>query len=348
MSTKIIIIILAVIIGLAVFLFQKENLAPKEESSRRNENIDGVNNNRFEFSELSDKYRFSSELPDNLKSEYIRAVEAINISSQIFIRYFEANEFLTLSTVNILSRQETTVNGHQAVKYEIEKKAGVPDFPNQPSWRNQRHKLIDIRLTRNNPSIFYVIAYNSQFSEKEFNNFIESLVFHNDNDSFVEPLDKSEDRITKKPFGIFVEPDDSSVQPEKFTGYHTGIDFEAFEKELNIDVKVRAVCGGFLKSKAQTQGYGGYAVQECLLEDEKITVVYGHLRLNSIKTVGEYLVPGKEIGLLGTGFSPETDNERKHLHLSIVKGVSSDIRGYIQNQTELSKWLNPEEVLDLK
>src|SRR5579863_6635904 len=41
-----------------------------------------------------------------------------------------------------------------------------------------------------------------------------------------EPISGGLSRVTKKPFGIYVTPQNSPVQPEKFTGFHTGIDFE--------------------------------------------------------------------------------------------------------------------------
>jgi hypothetical protein len=38
---------------------------------------------------------------------------------------------------------------------------------------------------------------------------------------FVAPLDRASGRVTKKPFGIFVTPQNSPVQPERFRGFHT-------------------------------------------------------------------------------------------------------------------------------
>lgn len=40
------------------------------------------------------------------------------------------------------------------------------------------------------------------------------------------PIAEFEKRITKKPFGIYITPQNSPVQPERFTGYHTGVDVE--------------------------------------------------------------------------------------------------------------------------
>src|SRR3989344_4743801 len=158
-------------------------------------------NERFEFAQLDPTFRFSAEIPENLKAEYVSSIESINIydpesngsnldKSQIFIRYFTASNFLTLTTVDVLSRQETKANNHPAVEYEIKKKAGVAAFPDQPSWLNEKHKLIDIRLSSSSPSTFYVFAYNPELDKETFDRFIESVVFHNDTESLSEPIEK--------------------------------------------------------------------------------------------------------------------------------------------------------------
>ena len=76
-----------------------------------------------------------------------------------------------------------------------------------------------------------------------------------------------------------------------------------------------------------------------------IKILYGHLRLSSIKkSPGDYLSPGENLGSLGTGYSSETDHERKHLHLGISKGSNIDIRGYVQNENELINWIDFSEI----
>lgn len=159
---------------------------------------------------------------------------------------------------------------------------------------------------------------------------------------FQPPLDRAGERVTKKPFGIFITPQNSPVQPEKFTGYHTGADFEIFPEELNADVPVQAVCSGKLLSKKYASGYGGVMVQACMLENNPITVIYGHLKLASItNATGSALNAGDTIGILGTAYSQETNGERKHLHLGIYKGTGISILGYVQNKTDLSNWIDP-------
>lgn len=97
--------------------------------------------------------------------------------SQIFVTYFNANDFQTLTTVNILSREEHEVVGRPAVTYLIRKKDGVKDFANQPSWRNVTHKITNIRLSDSNPSTFYVFAKKPDLSEAEFQKFLNALEF---------------------------------------------------------------------------------------------------------------------------------------------------------------------------
>ena len=157
-----------------------------------------------------------------------------------------------------------------------------------------------------------------------------------------EPLTNSLARITKKPFGIYITPQTSPVQPEKFRGYHTGADFEIFDDEIDKEVPVSAVCAGPLLLKRTATGYGGVAVQACQLEGNDVTVVYGHLKFSSISPkIGDQIEQGQKLGILGKGYSTETDGERKHLHLSIHKGKSVVLLGYVQNKNELNNWLDP-------
>lgn len=159
---------------------------------------------------------------------------------------------------------------------------------------------------------------------------------------FETPLDRPSLRVTKKEFGTFITPENSPVQPERFRGYHTGVDFEVFPEELNEDVTVQALCEGKLIEKRYASGYGGVLVESCELRGEPITIIYGHLKLGSITLpLGASLKPGDPIGLLGPDKSQETDGERKHLHLGIHKGKAINILGYVQNKSELSGWIDP-------
>lgn len=156
------------------------------------------------------------------------------------------------------------------------------------------------------------------------------------------PLGRVRERVTKKSFGILIDPKTSPVQPERFQGYHTGADFEIFPEELESDISVRAVCGGKIEAKRVADGYGGVLVESCLLDSQPVTIVYGHLKLASIsKNIGDVLEAGEEIGVLGKNKSAETDGERKHLHLGIHKGRDVNLLGYVQTKKDLDDSIDP-------
>lgn len=158
----------------------------------------------------------------------------------------------------------------------------------------------------------------------------------------INPLSDALTRITKKPFGIYITPKTSPVQPERFQGFHTGADLEINPDELNINIEVKALCDGELLMTKVASGYGGVAVQSCVLDGQSMTVVYGHIRFGSMTTkVGTSLKKGDFIAYLGKAYSSETDGERKHLHLAIHKGTSINILGYVQSESELTSWLDP-------
>ncbi|MBU6447654.1 peptidoglycan DD-metalloendopeptidase family protein [Patescibacteria group bacterium] len=155
------------------------------------------------------------------------------------------------------------------------------------------------------------------------------------------PISDGAARVTKKPFGIYVTPKNSPVQPEKFTGYHTGTDFETFASEQDSDVPINAICAGSLKMKKWATGYGGVAVQACKINGQDVTVIYGHLNIDTVSAnVGDELSQGQHLAMLGKGYSTQTDGERKHLHLGIHKGTAVNILGYVQNKANLSGWID--------
>ncbi|MEX0650177.1 MAG: M23 family metallopeptidase [Candidatus Andersenbacteria bacterium] len=155
------------------------------------------------------------------------------------------------------------------------------------------------------------------------------------------PITSPEQRVSKKPFGIHITPATSPVLFDIFNGYHTGVDFEVFENELPLDVEISAVCSGPLIFKGWITGYGGVAVQQCQLEEQTVTIVYGHLNLATIiVSKGDMIAPGERIGALGQGFSSETDGQRKHLHLGIHKGAVVNVQGYVDTKSALEEWVN--------
>jgi hypothetical protein len=155
------------------------------------------------------------------------------------------------------------------------------------------------------------------------------------------PMARATERVTKKMFGTKVSPGHSPVSPERFTGYHTGTDFETFPDEQDVDVPINVICEGTLLRAGTASGYGGYAVQACKINGQDVTVVYGHLRASSIAVkAGTAMRAGNKLAVLGKGYSTETDGERKHLHLDIHKGTAVNIRGYVSTEAQLTDWLD--------
>jgi len=152
--------------------------------------VDEKSSKSVDFTEVDSRFGFSSQIPSEFKAEYLPSLRAINIydpslpgtgnieKSQLYITYFNANSFLTLNTVDIIGAEKMTVLGKEAILYTIAKKLNVPDFLGQPSWRNLAHKALDIRVSTENPSIFYSFAYKQNLGKKSFDNFINSLTFN--------------------------------------------------------------------------------------------------------------------------------------------------------------------------
>lgn len=152
--------------------------------------------------------------------------------------------------------------------------------------------------------------------------------------------------MTKKVFGIFITPENSPVQPERFRGYHAGVDLELLPGESAHDVAVVAACDGEMIRRENVGGYGGVVVQRCTVNNENVTVLYGHLSLASVRVeIGDELHAGDAIGTLGEGYGVETDGERPHLHFAVHRGTDVDWRGYAQREEELQGWMDPGEVV---
>ena len=151
------------------------------------------------------------------------------------------------------------------------------------------------------------------------------------------PIAEFKERITKKSFGDYISPKNSPIQPERFAGFHTGVDIEYGDVEG--DVEVVAACDGEIVLRRWVSGYGGTIGLKCQINDIDYYLVYGHLAINSILNKTK-VAKGEKLAILGKEFSQETDYERKHLHFGISQN-SLDIRGYVQNENELGKWIDP-------
>ncbi len=168
--------------------------------------------------------------------------------------------------------------------------------------------------------------------------------------SFDPPLPGTASRPQLLTFGLFVTPDPAQNPidpPERFTGYHAGLDFEIFSDEAEKDIPVLALCDGKILISKVAEGYGGVLVQHCIYRGQDITVLYGHLMETSLLPAGELARTGQQIALLGAARSTDTDGNRKHLHLGIHKGRSVVLLGYVQTPEELGSFIDPAVVLGL-
>lgn len=163
------------------------------------------------------------------------------------------------------------------------------------------------------------------------------------------PLQRVEDRPKLLTFGLYVTPDPEQNPidpPERFTGYHTALDLEIFEEEKNVEVPVTAACSGEVVYAGQAEGYGGVIVHRCVLNNQDITVLYGHIDPSSFAVrVGDDVNVGKFLANLGDGNTSETGDTRKHLHFGIHKGRDIVLLGYVQNQDDLKNYLDPLPVM---
>lgn len=154
-----------------------------------------------------------------------------------------------------------------------------------------------------------------------------------------EPVPGFVSRITTKPFGLYVSPQSSPVDPERFTGYHCGADAEY--ADVTGVVPVVALAAGTVVRSGEADGYGGFVVIRHTLSGATYRVIYGHLKPYDLPVVGDTVAGGQRLGELGAGYSSETDNERRHLHLGIHKGDGATIKGYVQGKQELDEWVDP-------
>lgn len=159
--------------------------------------------------------------------------------------------------------------------------------------------------------------------------------------AFHYPIDNFETGITLKHFGTFITPETSPIQPERFRGYHTGVDVEVAQ---NLDdVWVYAIADGEVVAVRNVDGYGGVIQIVYGTGNDRYTALYGHVNIgSSLVSKGDKVVAGDTLAVLGKPYSSETDNERKHLHFSLKSGLDYDLKGYVQNEENLEGWIDPE------
>lgn len=134
-----------------------------------------------------DIYKLQFTIPEGWEVEYVPSIESLNLytvagsgtaleRSQVFIRYFDASQFLTLQTVTIHITTDRSVGTgpYVARAYDIEKKAGVASFADQPSWRNSQHTVTDFRATEGYTR-YYVVAANPSLDTKVYEEVLASM-----------------------------------------------------------------------------------------------------------------------------------------------------------------------------
>ena len=127
------------------------------------------------------------DVESNWEVEYVESIESLNIyslngegssldRSKIFIRYFDASEFLTLSTVIKHSIEDVVVGkgDYVAKEYDIEKKEDEEDFTDQPAWRNERHTAVDFR-GEEGETRYFSVGFNPELDEEVYMAFLRSL-----------------------------------------------------------------------------------------------------------------------------------------------------------------------------
>lgn len=164
------------------------------------------------------------------------------------------------------------------------------------------------------------------------------------------PLENGKNRPQLLTFGLYVTPDPQNNPinpPERFTGFHTALDFEILPEELEKEVPVYAVCEGRTLFSGTADGYGGVLVHSCNLGGQKVTVLYGHLDPGSLtKKVRGSVKTGDKLGILGDHKTQETGDTRKHLHFGIHKGTKVEFKGYVENRDELNNFIDPRQLLE--
>lgn len=160
------------------------------------------------------------------------------------------------------------------------------------------------------------------------------------------PVDKTDQRQVLLKFGMYVTPDPSQnpiTPPERFTGYHTGMDIEILPEERDAPVPIKTICEGKVLYNGSIEGYGGVVIQECTINNQPVSVLYGHLKPVSIKVTKseERVKPETVIAELGDANTEETGNTRKHLHLGIHKGNHIEFLGYLDDEADLQEFIDP-------
>ena len=125
-----------------------------------------------------------------------------------------------------------------------------------------------------------------------------------DPNALTPPIADFKARITKKFFGTYVTPQNSPVQPERFTGYHTGVDVEY--GDVTGIVPVYAIADGTVTYANWVSGYGGVIVIEVTIDGAPHLVLYGHVDPTDLPAVGTTVQAGQVLDHLGPRVFPRS------------------------------------------
>lgn len=158
---------------------------------------------------------------------------------------------------------------------------------------------------------------------------------------FVYPIANYTTARTKKVFGQYIAPDSG----DRFSGYHTGDDIEV--ADVAAPAPVYALTSATLVQKQTISGYGGVVILEFVDQTVTYHALYGHVNLSSVTAaVGDTVVGGAQLGVLGDDQSDQTDGERKHLHFGLYEYSGTELyAGYVADDADLANWVNPSDWL---
>lgn len=146
----------------------------------------------FSTADLPDRdpaFEFTAQMPSTWRVEYVASARAINIydsraagsssleKSVVFISYYSAMSFTPSTAVDVKSRTETTIGGRAVLTTVVQKKSGVANFSDQPTWLNLEHQVTDIRTTDASPAIFYSFAQAPSLTTAQFDAFLSSITY---------------------------------------------------------------------------------------------------------------------------------------------------------------------------
>ncbi len=159
--------------------------------------------------------------------------------------------------------------------------------------------------------------------------------------TYVYPIGSYTTNRTVKVFGQYIAPDSE----DRFYGYHTGDDVEV--TDLAAVVPVYVMTSATVVQKQTVSGYGGVVILEFVDAGITYHALYGHLNIDSVTVVvGDSVVGGTQLGVLGDDQSDQTDGERKHLHFGIYPYSGTELyAGYVEDDADLANWVNPADFL---